>query len=102
MTGNEMELTTLLSVIALGVSLLIAAVNAALLVLVWRDMEGHRKQSADHAARLLVLESSIKGIDDIRERQQTQSEQLSALMERTASSQEMLLSIQDFLRERSP
>lgn len=95
--GTPMELIPLLAVVSLALTL----VHTGLIVLIWQRQEGTREKTTSLGTRLAVMEAHLAGIDDIRARQQQQSEQLSALIERTASTQDMLLSIQEHLRKQS-
>lgn len=95
--GTPMDLIPLLAVVSLALTL----VHTGLIVLIWQRQEGTREKATSLDTRLHVMEAHLSGIDDIRTRQQQQSEQLAALIERTASTQDMLLSIQEHLRKQS-
>lgn len=95
--GTPMDLIPLLAVVSLALTL----VHTGLIVVIWQRQESGREKSTELDTRLAVMEAHLSGIDDIRARQQQQSEQLAALIERTASTQNMLLSIQEHLRKQS-
>jgi hypothetical protein len=89
-----MDLIPLLAVVSLGLVL----AHTGLILMIWHRHETTRDHTNRIDRRLSVIEVQLIGIDDIRARQQQQSEQLSALIERSKSTQEAVLSIQDFLR----
>lgn len=95
--GTWMDLIPLLAVISLGLAL----AHTGLIAAIWQRQEVAREKTTELDTRMSVMEAHLSGIDDIRARQQQQSEQLAALIERSASTQNMLLSIQEHLRKQA-
>lgn len=95
--GPLMTLIPLLTVVSLGLTL----VHTGLIVLIWQRHEATRDQTNKIDRRLSVLEAHLSVLDQIERRQNLQGEQLSALMERTNATLGAVVSIQEYLRDRS-
>lgn len=89
-----MELMPALVALSLGLSL----VHTALIFLMWTRTEDQRNRSTEMDARTRAMEAHLQSIEVVRVRQHAQGEQLAALIERSKSMQDAMLSIQDYLR----
>lgn len=89
-----MSMTPLMAVASLGLTL----VHSGLIFLMWTRAEDQRNRHTETDARTRAMEAHLQSIEVVRVRQHAQGEQLAALIERSKSMQDAMLSIQDYLR----
>jgi hypothetical protein len=72
--------------------------NTLLIAMIWWRQEARGGHIERLDGRVQVLESHVSTVADIRGRMNQMGEELSAISERTETTQEMVHSIQDYLR----